>query len=105
VITVEITRAVRSVALDGIEVKEKDFIGVVNDKLVAAGPEMDAIIHRALDHARAETHEIVTIYYGAECDQASASSLAERIHSWYPDLETEVVSGGQPFYPYIMSVE
>jgi DAK2 domain fusion protein YloV len=105
VYTVEITRAVRSVALDGIEVREGDFIGLVNDKLVAAGTEMESVIQRALATAKAESHEIVTLYYGAETDEAAAQRLAERIHSWYPDLEVEVVNGGQPFYAYIMSVE
>jgi dihydroxyacetone kinase-like predicted kinase len=96
---------VRSVVLDGVEVKEGEFIGVVNDKLVAAGPDVHDVIQRGLGHAEAERHEIITLYFGAESDEAAAKRLSERICAWYPSLEVEVVNGGQPFYPYIMSVE
>jgi hypothetical protein len=105
VFTVEITRAVRSVALDGIEVNEGDYIGLVNDKLVASGGEMESVIQRALSAANTESREIVTLYYGAETDEATAEALADRLRAWYPNLEVEVVNGGQPFYAYIMSVE
>ncbi len=103
--TVEITHAVRAVQLDGIDVSEGDVIGLVNDRLVAAGRDAEAVIHDTLTHAGVAEHEIVTLYYGADVDEQTAQALASRIQAWFPDLEVEVVNGGQPFYAYIMSVE
>jgi uncharacterized protein len=103
--TVEITQAVRAVQLDGISVTEGDTIGLVNDRLVAAGRDVEAVIHEALTQARVAEHEIVTLYYGADREEPAAQALASRIQAWFPGLEVEVVNGGQPYYAYIMSVE
>ncbi len=103
--TIEITRAVRAVQIDGVDVSEGDVIGLVNDKLVASGLDLDAVVRQALARVGVEKYEIVTIYYGADATEASAKALAARIKEWYPNAEVEVVNGGQPYYTYIMSVE
>jgi uncharacterized protein len=103
--SVEITRAVRTVQIDGVDVNEGDFIGLVNDKLVCSGPDQDAVIKEALARARVEEYEIITLYYGADADEAAAQALRQRIVMWFPRLAVEVVNGGQPYYAYIMSVE
>jgi dihydroxyacetone kinase-like predicted kinase len=52
-----------------------------------------------------ETHEVITIYFGQESSAAQADSLAGQIKTLYPELEVEVHEGGQPYYPYIISLE
>jgi DAK2 domain fusion protein YloV len=103
--TIEITRAVRSVQVDGVAVSEGDVIGLVNDKLVASGRDLEAVVRQALSEVGVEKYEIVTIYYGADATEAATRALAARIKEWYPNIETEIVNGGQPYYAYIMSVE
>jgi DAK2 domain fusion protein YloV len=103
--TIEVTRAVRAVQIDGVDVSEGDLIGLVNDKLVASGQDVDAVVRQALARVGVEKYEIVTIYFGADATEASTSALAARIKEWYPNVEVEVVNGGQPYYTYIMSVE
>jgi DAK2 domain fusion protein YloV len=105
VATIEITRAVRTVEIDGVSVAEGELIGLVNDKLVCSGPDADAVIHEALSHAQPEEHELITLYFGAEATQQSAEEVKARINEWYPTCEVEIVNGGQPYYTYIMSVE
>ncbi|HEV2236949.1 MAG TPA: DAK2 domain-containing protein [Ktedonobacterales bacterium] len=105
VATIEITRAVRTVEIDGVSVAEGELIGLVNDKLVCSGPDADAVIREALSHAHPEDHEIITLYFGADATQASAEEVRARINEWYSNCEVEIVNGGQPYYTYIMSVE
>jgi hypothetical protein len=105
VATIEITRAVRTVEIDGVSVAEGELIGLVNDKLVCSGPDADAVIREALSHAHPEDHEIITLYFGADATQASAEEVRARINAWYANCEVEIVNGGQPYYTYIMSVE
>jgi dihydroxyacetone kinase-like predicted kinase len=105
VVTAEVTQAVRSVQLDGVPVAEGDVIGLVNGRLVSAGPEMDAVVRETLVGMQAEQREILTIYYGADVTAAQAEELKQRITSLYSKLEVEVVEGGQPFYAYIISAE
>jgi uncharacterized protein len=103
--TAEITTAVRTVQIDGVEVNEGDIIGLVNGKLVTAGHEMDTILRETLRRMQAEQQEILTVYYGADVNGTTASQLAQRIKEWYPGQEIEVVEGGQPYYAYIISAE
>lgn len=49
--------------------------------------------------------EVVSIYYGADTDQAEAEELASAVEELYPDCDVEVNAGGQPIYYYVISVE
>jgi fatty acid kinase len=103
--TVEITRAVRSVQIDGVNVREGDIIGLVNGRLVTAGDDSTQVTHESLTRMGADRHEIITIYYGEGIEAAAAQTLSQQIKSWFPGAEVEVVNGGQPYYAYIISAE
>jgi DAK2 domain fusion protein YloV len=103
--TAEITTAVRTVQLDGVHVQEGDIIGLLNGRLVVAGTDMPTIIHDTLQRMKAEQYEIFTLYYGEDITAEQADETARQIKSWYPSQEIEVLSGGQPYYAYILSAE
>jgi uncharacterized protein len=101
----EITQAVRSVQIDGVSVAQGDVIGLVNGRLVTAGPDMAGIVLDTLTRMHADQHELITVYYGGEVSAAEATQMAQRIKERFPGQEIEVVQGGQPFYAYIISAE
>ncbi|NIO70974.1 MAG: DAK2 domain-containing protein, partial [Anaerolineae bacterium] len=103
--TVEITIATRSVQLNGVDVKEGEVIGLLNDTLAASGSSPEQVIEEVLRQMKAEEYEIITIYYGENVTQGEAEALAARISQDYPEQEIELVNGGQPHYPYIISAE
>ena len=103
--TAEITTAVRSVQIDGMDVAEGEVIGLVNGKLRAKGDHPNKVAMDALEKMDAEDFEIVTIYYGESITADEAQQLADQIADSYPDQEVEVVDGGQPHYHYILSAE
>jgi DAK2 domain fusion protein YloV len=103
--TVEITTAVRSVQIDGIEVNEGEIIGLINGKLKVKGESPTEVALAALGHMSIDAYEIVTIYFGEAVTEEEAEQLAEEIAEQYPDHEVEVVDGGQPHYYYILSAE
>ena len=103
--TIEITKATRSATFDSIEVKEGQFIGLIDDDLAGAGDDRTIVALNMLKQARIEECEIVTIYYGDTVSANEAEELSEAIRRQYPSQEVEVVSGGQPHYPFIISVE
>ena len=49
--------------------------------------------------------EIVTIYYGSGASEGEAQSIATRIRDQHTGVAVEVVEGGQPHYPYVVSLE
>jgi DAK2 domain fusion protein YloV len=103
--TCEITTATRSVELEGVHVRQGQWIGLLDDVLVAAGDDMTALAIDLLEKAQADNFERITLYYGVQSDAAQASALADHLKSRFTGQDIEVVNGGQPLYPYILSVE
>ena len=64
-----------------------------------------SVAKELLERTRVEDYEIVTIYYGEGVSLQEATELADYTTQTYPDLEVELLSGGQPHYFYIMSAE
>jgi dihydroxyacetone kinase-like predicted kinase len=105
VITGEITWATREVRLNGIDVHEGDAIGLLEDELVVDAKSSDEAVHWLLAEADLDGCELVTLYYGEQVVVSQAHDLAGHLAEAYAGLEFEVVEGGQPHYPYIISIE
>lgn len=101
----EVTTAVRSMSLDGMTVKEGQAIAFLDGALVFADDSVPQVVHKLLDKADVGQAGLVTVYYGADTEQAEAERIGESVREKYPALEVEVVAGGQPHYNYIISVE
>ncbi len=105
VISGEVTWATRNVAINGITVCEGDAIGLLDGELVVDAKSFDEAVLWLLAEVALEDRELVTLYYGKDIEASQAQELAEKLSSMYPELEFEVVEGGQPHYPYIISIE
>jgi DAK2 domain fusion protein YloV len=104
--TVEITRAIRTTKIKGLQIKEGQVIGIIDDKdIVAAGDSITDVLFESIDKAGASTAEVITIYYGIDVEQSQAETIVEQIRTKYPDKQVEVVAGKQPNYLYIISLE
>ncbi|MEZ4667369.1 MAG: DAK2 domain-containing protein [Anaerolineae bacterium] len=105
VITCEVTTATRDATLDGVTVHVGQYIGLVDDKLRAAGETLEVITVEILHKAEADKRELITLYYGNEVTEELAQNLAAHLAEEFTEQEFQLVSGGQPLYPYIISVE
>jgi DAK2 domain fusion protein YloV len=105
VITCEITTATRSVDLEGVSVRQGQWIGLINDVVVVAGDDMTMLAHDLLEKAAADKYERITLYYGSDSDEAQANALAQSLKTHFSEQDFEVISGGQALYPVIISVE
>jgi hypothetical protein len=103
--TIEVTRAVRNTKSNGLKVQEGDVIAVVNDHLKHAGSQFASVVGEAMAEIGADSRELVTVYRGEEASEADAEGLAGEIRALFPKLHVEVHPGGQPHYPFILSVQ
>ena len=103
--SIEITRAVRSTQLGGLRIKKKQPIGFLDGDLVAVGDNTTDVLNEVLARLDLDRAEVVTIYYGADTESAEAEQVSASIREQNPQLQIEVVRGGQPHYDYIVSVE
>ncbi|AKZ52759.1 DAK2 domain-containing protein [Streptococcus pyogenes] len=105
VVSGSVTLAVRDTTIDGLEIHENDFLGMVDGKIIVSNPDMEATLKAAFEKMIDEDSEIVTIFVGEEGDQDLAEELAGYLGDTYEDVEVEIHQGDQPVYPYLMSVE
>jgi DAK2 domain fusion protein YloV len=103
--SIEVTRAVRASRLGGLDIKKNQAIGFLDGDLVAVADKTEEVLNEVLERVEPDKAEVVTIYYGADTKPAGAEQAAASIRERYPQLQVEVVQGGQPHYNYIASVE
>jgi len=103
--SIEVTRAIRSTRLGGLDIKKKQAIGFLDGDLVAVADKTDEVLTEVLARVNPDEAEVVTIYYGADTKPAEAEQVSAAIRQQHPQLQVEVVQGGQPHYNYIASVE
>jgi DAK2 domain fusion protein YloV len=104
--TVEITEAARSTRLQGLKIKKGQAIAIVDDeKLVAVGDNTDDVLFEAIGKAGIGSAEVVTLYYGDDVEAAQAEQIVQKVRDKHPEKQVEMVSGGQPHYRYIVSLE
>ena len=103
--TIEITRATRSTRLNAFRIRKNQAIGFLDDKLLAVSDKTGDALIDILAQTDLSEAEMLTIYYGADTQKTEAEQIGAVICRKYPELEVEVVKGGQPHYNYIASVE
>ena len=103
--SIEVTRAVRSTRLGGLDIKKRQAIAFLDGDLVAVADKTDEVLAETLTRINLDETEVVTIYYGADTQAAEADQVGAAICEQHPQLQVEVVQGGQPHYNYIVSVE
>jgi DAK2 domain fusion protein YloV len=103
--TIEITRATRSTRLGELKIKRKQPIGLLDGELIATGKNDTDVLNQVLAKLDLDKAEVITIYYGADTKTAEAEQISNSIREQHPQLQIEVVQGGQPHWNYIISIE
>ena len=101
----QITNAVRDTSIDGVDIKENDFMGIVNGKILISVPDrkqatIDTIVKMVNDES-----EILTILVGEDVEVSEAEEIVSYVEEHFPDIEVELHEGLQPVYAYLLAVE
>jgi len=103
--SIEITRSIRSTKVNGLKIKRKQPIGLLDGELIVAGNSDIDVLNKLLGKMEMDKAEIITIYHGEDVEANEAEQISAGITEKYPHLQVELVRGGQPHYNYIISVE
>jgi DAK2 domain fusion protein YloV len=103
--TIEVTRAVRATKINGLRLRRRQPIALLDDELIAAGETNIDVVIKVLSKLNLKQSEVITIYYGSEAEVTEAEQLSTAITEKYPHLQVETIRGGQPYYSYIISIE
>ncbi len=105
VTTAQITYAARDSDFDGFTINEGDYLALLDGKLFGTAREIDVLLEELAVEADARGAEFVTLFYGEDVSAEQAGAAQELFSGACPDAELSVLSGGQPVYYYIISME
>ena len=105
VTTAQITYAARDSDFDGFTIREGDYLALEEGKLFGTDPSIDALLEKLADQAMARSAEFVSLYFGEDVSEEDARRASEIFQARCPESEVAVLSGGQPVYYYIISME
>lgn len=100
-----ITKAVRDSHMNGEQILEGEFLGILEGDIVSHGTDMKQTVDALLEQMVTEDDAVISFYSGAEVAEEQARALVDEVAAKYDDLDTELYQGGQPVYHYIISVE
>jgi dihydroxyacetone kinase-like predicted kinase len=103
--SLQVTDAVRDAKIAGRKVRKGQTIVLdPDDGLIAVDNDRSKALLAGLA-ALTPGYELITLYYGDGADLSEAEGVSQQIGSWRPDVEVELVHGGQPYYRYLVAAE
>jgi len=105
VVSGEVTRAVRASTSDAGLINEGDYLGLSRAGIEVVAPTGGEAACDLLAKLMADHYEMVTIIEGEGATKADTRRITEWLEERWPAVSAEVHHGGQPLYPYLLSLE
>jgi fatty acid kinase len=105
VVAGEVTRAVRDSPSHAGPITAGDWMGLSRDRVEVVGGSMSEAACGLIGKLLQDRHELVTIIEGSGALHAQTREITEWLSEQHPGVAVEVHHGGQPLYPYLLSIE
>ena len=101
-----VTYAARDSEFDGKPIKKGEIMALENGKIVATGSDITKMTYRLARSMRKKDTQFITVISGCDVDEADAERTTELVQAKCGgNIEVSHISGGQPVYYYMISVE
>ncbi|WP_294451573.1 DAK2 domain-containing protein [uncultured Gemmiger sp.] len=101
-----ITYAARDSEFDGKTIKKGEIMALENGKIVATGNDITKMTYRLARSMKKKDTQFITVISGCEISDADAEKTTDLVRSKCGgNIEVSHISGGQPVYYYMISVE
>ena len=101
--TGSVTYAVRDTKIDGLEIKNGDFMGLDDKSIKSTGSDIKQVTLDLVETMVEDDSELISIYYGEDSNEESAQEIADALMEKFDFLDVEVHPGNQPVYYYVIS--
>ena len=105
VTTAQITYAARNSDFDGFDIKEGDYLALEEGRLFGTDADLNTLLERLAADAVDRGASFISLYFGEDVSEADAQAAGKLFEERCPEAEVAVLSGGQPVYYYIISME
>lgn len=101
----QITYAVKDTSFDGVEVKEGDYISLVDKTILHASTDLKEVLIKTCDRLMEnKDKELMTIVTGEGSSEDLTNEIVEYIES-NSSIEVQLFEGNQPVYSYLFGLE
>ena len=101
-----VTYAARDSEFDGKPIKKGEIMALENGKIVATGSDITKMTYRLARSMKKKDTQFITVISGCDVSNEDAEHTAELVKSKCGgNIEVSHISGGQPVYYYMISVE
>ena len=101
-----ITFAARDSDFDGKKIKKGEILALENGKLVATGTDITKTTYRLARSMCKKDTSFITVISGCDVSEEDAQRTANMVQAKCPaGIEVTHITGGQPVYYYMLSVE
>jgi DAK2 domain fusion protein YloV len=105
IVSAQVTKAIRDTIIDGVEVHQGEYIGMVEGVIVVSNSEIIETSVMTLEKMIMDETEIITILVGEDGNYEETNLIVNHIEESHPEIQVEVHQGDQPVYPYFFSSE
>ena len=105
VVTGMISKATRDTVMDGVQVREGDYIGFTDDEILVDSSDIHEAALGLAEKAGAGDYDILLIIRGGSTSTEEAEQLRSELEDLYSGTEVILLDGLQPIYDYIMVLE
>ena len=105
VVTAQVTYAARNSDFDGFAISAGDYLALTDGKLFGTAQKLETLLDQLAALAADKGAEFITVFYGDGVTQEDAQRAEQRFADACPEAEVSMLSGGQPVYYYIISIE
>ena len=103
VTSMSITHAIRNTTIDGEKIENGQMLGLMNGSIECVADSTLECLEKLCE--KMTDASFITVFYGSDVSEEAAQAAEALVQSKNPDAEIIVVSGGQPIYEFIISVE
>ena len=101
-----VTFAARDSEFDGKKIKKGEIMALENGKIVNTGSDITKITYRLARSMAKRDTSFITVISGCDVSEEEAERTTELVRAKVGgDIEVTHISGGQPVYYYMISVE
>ena len=101
-----ITYAARDSEFDGKPIKKGEIMALENGKIVATGTDIVKMTYRLARSMKKKDSQFITVISGCDVSDEDAEKTTEMVRTKCgSSVEVSHISGGQPVYYYMISVE
>ena len=103
--TAMVTYAARNSDFDGHDIHAGEYLALLDGKLLGSYTDTKTLFAEMGSAIEELSPEFITVYYGEDVSEDAANEAADAIGGAFPDADVSVISGGQPVYYYMISIE